>query len=118
MKLFLVDYHLEAARIVNRQFRIDNCQFIKNGREVVLNREEMLARLKMHVEQAAALVQETGYHRRDPEVEMGFTALFIARGEYAKAQAHFVKAKALLEKMGIRMWDWEIKALEKQIEHR
>jgi hypothetical protein len=31
MKLWLVDYHLEAARIVNCQLRIDNCELLEKG---------------------------------------------------------------------------------------
>ncbi|NIA30430.1 MAG: TIR domain-containing protein [Actinobacteria bacterium] len=34
MKLWLADYHLEAARIVNCQLRIDNCELFENGRGV------------------------------------------------------------------------------------
>ncbi|NIA30431.1 MAG: hypothetical protein GWP06_11040 [Actinobacteria bacterium] len=45
-----------------------------------MSREEMIDRLKMHLGKAAELVQETGYYRRDPEVELGYAGLFFAQG--------------------------------------
>jgi hypothetical protein len=80
-----------------------------------LNREEMIDRLKLHVEKADKLVQKTGYHRRSPEVEMGYAGLFFAQGEQDRAGEHLGKAKALLDKMGIRMWDFEVRRLEQFI---
>jgi len=48
MKLYLVDYHLEAGRL---------CQ--AEGRTV---------EAKDHFTTAAKMIEETGYHRRDKEV--------------------------------------------------
>jgi tetratricopeptide (TPR) repeat protein len=48
MKLHLVDYHLEAARL---------CQ--DEGKTV---------EAKEHVKKAAEIIEETGYHRRDSEI--------------------------------------------------
>jgi len=112
MKLHLVDFHLEAARIVNYQLKVDNCQFIENGREVSLSREQIIDRLKQHVVKAAELVKGTGYRRRDPEVELGYADLFFAQGDQVKAREHLGRAKALFEKMGIRCWDFEVRRLE------
>jgi tetratricopeptide (TPR) repeat protein len=122
MKLFLVDYHLEAARVVSRQLAVssqqssvDGFRVIVDGREVNLNREEMVGRLKMHSEQAAELVQKTGYHRRDPEIELGYAGLFFAQGDHVKAREHLGTAKTVLDKMGIRCWDFEVRRLEQVI---
>jgi tetratricopeptide (TPR) repeat protein len=126
MKLWLVDYHLEAARVIGSQFSAISDQpsenssqrsaisfrLIEEGREVSVNMEGMVDRLKMHVEQAAALVHETGYHRRDPEVELGYANLFFAQGDQAKAREHLGRAKKLLDKMGVREWDWQVRRLE------
>jgi hypothetical protein len=49
MKLFLADYHLEAARL---------CGAEGNDKDAL-----------KHLERAKALIGETGYHRRDSEVE-------------------------------------------------
>ena len=47
-----------------------------------------------------------------PEVEMGYASLFFAQGDKVKARQHLEKAKQSLERMGIRMWDWEARRLE------
>ncbi|NIR51611.1 hypothetical protein GWN42_32315 [candidate division KSB1 bacterium] len=46
---------------------------------------------------------------------MGYAGLFAARGEKAKARQHLSKAKTSLNTMGIRMWDWQVAALEQQL---
>ncbi len=55
MRLHLTDFHLEACRL---------CLAEGGGRQT----EEKIRQAAAHLEQAAALVQETGYHRRDGEV--------------------------------------------------
>jgi tetratricopeptide (TPR) repeat protein len=107
MKLWLVDYHLEAARLMISEHTLAKVANLRKG--------ELVNRLKRHVEQAAKLVQETGYHRRDPEVEMGYASLFLAQGDKVKAREHLDNAKGLLNRMGIRMWDWEVRRLEKEL---
>ncbi len=97
MKLWLVDYHLEAVRL-----RIAEFGFRNADKPQELNRDEMLAQIKTDMEQADQLVKETGYHRRDPEVELGYAGLFFAQGDQTKAQEHLAKAKQMLDKMGIR----------------
>ncbi len=106
MKLFLVDYHLEAfqLRISDFGLRISETD----------EKQNILEQAKADLEQAEKLVQETGYHRRDPEVEMGYASLFFAQKEPARAKEHLTKAKALLKKMGIRMWDGEVRRLERE----
>jgi hypothetical protein len=49
MKLFLIDYHLEYARLLQEQ---------KKEKE-----------MKEHLEVAEKMIKETGYHRRDKELE-------------------------------------------------
>ncbi|MFZ5518097.1 MAG: hypothetical protein ACOY90_15740, partial [Candidatus Zhuqueibacterota bacterium] len=111
MKLWLVDYHLEAARVCSCQLSANSFQLLENGRAATLTREDMIARLKLHVEQAEKLVQETGYHRRDPEVALGYAGLFLAREDLGKAREHLVRAKKLLDEKGIRQWDFEVQQL-------
>ena len=43
---------------------------------------------------------------------MGYASLFFAQGDKVKARQHLEKAKQSLERMGIRMWDWEARRLE------
>jgi hypothetical protein len=51
MKLHLVDYHLEAGRVCSAEGKSHEA--------------------KEHFETAAEMIEETGYHRRDEEVEKG-----------------------------------------------
>jgi hypothetical protein len=61
------------------------------------------------------LVQKTGYHRRDPEVELGYAGLFLAQGEQDKARERLGTAKTVLDKMGIRMWDFWVREMEENL---
>jgi tetratricopeptide (TPR) repeat protein len=58
MRLFLVDYHLEAARLTMEQVA-------DSGGQDKVSWEAA----RKHVEKAAELIEKTGYHRRDREVE-------------------------------------------------
>ena len=61
MRLYLTDYHLEACR---KEHKI-----IEDGETLDLTKEEMQARFGEHFKEAERLIQETGYHRRDGELE-------------------------------------------------
>ncbi len=129
MKLWLVDYHLEASRLISSQLSLESdqsavstqqsavgsSQVVVDESNVTLNKNEMVDRLKMHLEQADKLVKKTGYHRRDPEVELGYAELFLAQGDKVKAQERLARGKYMLEEMGIRCWDFEVRRLEKVI---
>ncbi len=89
MRLFLVDYYLEAARVMSQQLgsrqsssqqadnrksvevnglSIEDYRLTENGETLTLSKEEMEAKYRDFVERAAALIKETGYHRRDGEL--------------------------------------------------
>lgn len=59
MKLFLADYHLEACRLC----------LAEAGDGRTEDAEEKRRQARVHLEAAAELVEQTGYHRRDAEVE-------------------------------------------------
>jgi hypothetical protein len=74
MRLHLTDYHLEACRLIGNQLsvigdRSAGFEIIEDGETLRLSREEMQARFQVHFAAAEKLVNETGYHRRDGEVE-------------------------------------------------
>ncbi len=70
MRLLLTDYHLEAARLIQAQLVHPQASFtiIEDGVEQQLSITKMTAMFKTHVNKAATLIQETGYHRRDGEL--------------------------------------------------
>jgi len=71
MGLYLTDYHLEAARLIQTQLAQSQAPFtiIEDGIEQQLSATEMTELFKTHVHKAATLIQETGYHRRDAELD-------------------------------------------------
>jgi len=76
MRLHLTDYHLEACRLIREQLSAfsdqpsaKNYKIIEDGEELSLTKVEMQARFLEHFKEAERLVKETGYHRRDGEVE-------------------------------------------------
>ncbi|MGB7061802.1 MAG: toll/interleukin-1 receptor domain-containing protein [Candidatus Zixiibacteriota bacterium] len=69
MRLFLTDYHLEVCRNIKEQLSAKDYQIIENGETLSLTKEEMLVRFKEHFKEAEWLIKETGYHRRDGELE-------------------------------------------------
>jgi hypothetical protein len=69
MRLFLTDYHQEACRNIRSQLANKDYQIIEDGETLSLSKEEMQARFQEHFKEAERLVKETGYHRRDKELE-------------------------------------------------
>ncbi len=96
MQLHLVDYHLESARVCVAERRADQAQ--------------------QHAETAAELIEATGYHRRDGEVALCRAQVARLRGDRTAAHKHLQEAKATFDRQGIRMWDWEIAALEETLQ--
>ena len=103
MKLWLVDYHLEACRLC-----------LEEGRQETGDRRPEEA--EKHLNEAKSMIEETGYHRRDPEVALCYAGVFLAEGKKTKARERLKNAKKTLDKMSIRMWDWEVQDLEKRLE--
>ena len=85
MRLHLTDYHLEACRNIRSQLTIDSPPgrrgraskqlanntyvIIEDGETLSLSKEEMQAKFQEHFKEAERLVKETGYHRRDGELD-------------------------------------------------
>lgn len=83
MKLFLTDYHLEACRNIKKQLSEDRRQstgclaakttdgfeIIEDGQTLSLTKEQMQEKFTEHFKEAERLINETGYHRRDKEIE-------------------------------------------------
>lgn len=107
MRLFLVDYHLEACRAISGQVTAISdqrsavseersgvskepsavseegagkiFQVIEGGEELTLSAAAMWERFGQHLQVAAQLVAATGYHRRDGEVAALQAALSARR---------------------------------------
>jgi len=95
MRLFECDCHLEYARL-----------HLAQG-------EKFEART--HLETGEQMVNEMGYHRRDPALHLGYARLLMAEGDTAKAREHLATAKKLIQEMGAHGHDWEVAELEAQM---
>lgn len=83
MRLFLTDYHLETCRTIKAQIAVaddssSTFEIIENGETLSLSKTSMQAKFKEHFKEAERLIKETGYHRRDGELE----ELKVKNGEF------------------------------------
>jgi hypothetical protein len=69
MRLHIADYHLEACRNIKAQLSLKDYQIIEDGQTLSLTKAKMQEKFQEHFKEAERLVDETGYHRRDAEVE-------------------------------------------------
>ncbi len=76
MRLHLTDYYLEACRNIQEQLAVGSKQsadksyeIIENGEKLSLSKHAMAAKFREFLAKAEKLIQETGYHRRDGELE-------------------------------------------------
>ena len=73
MQLHLCDYHLEASRNIAGQLQ-EKLQsngpylVIENGQQLQPSKDEMLARLHRHFNQANTMIDELSYHFRDDDL--------------------------------------------------
>jgi len=65
---------------------------------------------------AQMLVEETGCHRRDPELLLLQARLCFANNEPEHARDRLRQAIARFVELGIRMRDFEVQALEQQLQ--
>jgi hypothetical protein len=68
MGLWLVDYHLEAARLLNEELKVKSEKW-----------EELRQEMAEHVAAAETLIAKTGYHRRDRELAELLQGLHISK---------------------------------------
>jgi tetratricopeptide (TPR) repeat protein len=112
MKLHLVDYHLEACRLMNVELRMLNDEFYLFRVGEKLSRERLLDQFQNDLQTTKEMIEKTGYHRRDPEVLLLEAQLYFARGDRNNAAIWLKKAKDKFGEMGIRMWDHALRELE------
>jgi tetratricopeptide (TPR) repeat protein len=121
MKLWLVDYHLEACRLCLAQVSAKSsagARFIvpfEGYERIKASRKQIIGEARKHVEKAENMIDKMGYHRRDPEVELCYAGVCFAERKKTKTREYLNRAKKTLKKMGIRMWDWEVERLEERL---
>ncbi len=95
MKLHLADYHLEACRLCLAEHKVEDAE--------------------NHLSIAADMINKMGYGRRQPEILLLKAQLHFAKGNKRESQKMLAEAKSSFKKMGIKMWDWEVRELERKI---
>ena len=74
--------------------------------------EGEIGEAREHLEKVAGMIEEMGYGRRRPEVEVDFARLLIAEGKRDEARERLERGKELVEAMGYRCLDGEVRELE------
>jgi hypothetical protein len=69
MKLWLADYHLEAAKLALCESSRADEQGNRRGESETGSRPTTCRDARRHYEEAKRLIEEYGYHRRDKELE-------------------------------------------------
>ena len=60
---------------------------------------------RKHWEKAGAMVEEMGYHRRDPEILLETAHVQIHEGEKGAAREALTAGKAIIDERGRHRWD-------------
>ncbi len=74
-----------------------------------------LVAARKHVEKAEGMINEMGYHRRDPEVLLEGAHLEIVEGKKDAARKTLARAKKKIDEMGCHRWDIEVRELGKRL---
>jgi hypothetical protein len=96
MRLFEGDGHLEYTRIALA--------------------EKDKAKAREHLDIAAKMVDEMGYHRRDPEVLLATAELQLLEGDRDTARQTLNQAKKRIEEMGCHRYDVDAKRVDEKLE--
>ena len=68
-----------------------------------------------NLDTAKKMIQEMGYHRRDPEVLLATAHLHVLEGKKGDARQTLDAARTLIDEMGCHRWDIEVTKLEEQL---
>ncbi len=78
-------------------------------------KDRALNAARRHIDAAAQLIQDTGYHRRDPEIPLETARIEATAGNKDLARKNLTQAKRLIKKMGCHYWDHDVTQIEAQL---
>jgi hypothetical protein len=120
MRLFLCDTHLGCARLLMKMLEEK-----KPFTSIKLTPGHPLAEYeaandplegaRRHIEAAAKMIDETGYHRRDPEIPLEYAKYYHLKGDERSARRELKDAKEKIAAMGAHRWDIDVGMLEKKM---
>jgi len=120
MRLFECDCHLESCRLI--------LAMVQAGEK--LNPEDLfpdsplalydavnqpLAAAQKHLNKAETMVNEMGYHRRDPELLLETAHIQILEGKKDAARQTLAQAKKKIDEMGAHRWEIDLRELNKRL---
>ena len=127
MRLFECDIHLESARVfmaMNEAGEALDASVLPPDSPFVLYLDTTgadepesvtdspnLKAARAHLAEAGRLIEDTGYHRRDPELLLENARLEFLDGHSDIARATLAKAKANVDEMGCHGLDYEVRLL-------
>ena len=120
MRLFECDIHLECCRLLLKMVesgeKFDAKEIVPTSPLALYNAPtQPLAAARAHLEQAHSMVEEMGYHRRDPEILIETARLQKIEGNKDKAQETLKEAEKIINKTGAHRWDWEVGKLKGEL---
>ena len=120
MRLFECDLHLEWCRLILAMHEaaewVSEEDFFPDSPLAMFGAtKEPITAARKHLEKAAAMVREMGYHRRDPEVLIESAHQLIAEGNKAEAEMALEAAKRKVDGMGAHRWDRDIEQLRQRL---
>lgn len=108
----------EAMLIASRgEMRLHECDCHLEYTRLALAEEDKDA-AREHLDIAAKMVEEMGYHRRDPEVLLATAELQLLEGNRDDAQKTLDAAKNRINEMGSHRYDIDARALDQKLETR
>jgi len=112
MKLFICDIHIESCRFLLSLMEENELQILNDIAPdgpfaVFKDSTDHLSEAKSHLETASKMIEETGYHRRDPEILLETAHIRILEGKKDEAKKSLQSAKKCIEETGLHSWDAE-----------
>jgi tetratricopeptide (TPR) repeat protein len=127
MRLHECDTHLECARLLTTMAKSNDqmdtttlapdspfALFLKNDDDRDW-KDRALNAARSHINAAAQLIQETGYHRRDPEIPLETARIEALAGNVDVAREQLAEARRQIDEMGCHCWDHDADEIGKQL---
>jgi len=120
MRLFECDVHLESCRLIlamaEAGVKLDAQDIAPDSPFALYDAaNHPLAAARKHLDNAGTMINEMGYHRRDPEILLETAHLQIIEGNKDAARKTLAAAKEKIDEMGCHRWDRDLGELSDRL---
>ena len=120
MRIFECDVHLESGRLIlamaEAGVKLDAQDIAPDSPLALYDAaHHPLAAARKHLDNAGTMINEMGYHRRDPEVLLATAHLHILEGDKDAARKTLAAAKEKIDGMGCHRWDRDHRELSDRL---